>query len=167
MRLRVVEFLAQLLLLLLLLPPPLPLPGSVRLSGTNHSSSTADGIYRGLLVLRLALPADDDVLTGRKTGEAGETFTAFGKGLYTDDAGLLIESRPDLELGARLLNQHLTRFGLVIHCGKMSPHGAVAKKSKTEAVFYPQAGYIRSRGSQWQGCDLGRNGYYSGRDLYD
>jgi hypothetical protein len=31
--------------------------------------------------------ADDDVLTCRKTGEAGETFL-FGKGLYTDDAGL-------------------------------------------------------------------------------
>jgi hypothetical protein len=84
--------------------------------------------------------ADDDVLTGRKTGEAGETFT-FGKGLYADDAGLLFETRADLELGARLLKQHLTRFGLVMHCGKMSPDGAVAKKSKTEAVFYPQAGY--------------------------
>jgi hypothetical protein len=28
-----------------------------------------------------------------------------------------------------------------MHCGKMSPDGAAAKKSKTEAVFYPQAGY--------------------------
>jgi hypothetical protein len=28
-----------------------------------------------------------------------------------------------------------------MHCGKMSPDGAVAKRSKTEAVFYPQAGY--------------------------
>jgi hypothetical protein len=46
--------------------------------------------------------ADDDVLTGRKMGEAGETFT-FGKGLYADDAGLLFETRADLELGARLL----------------------------------------------------------------
>jgi hypothetical protein len=27
-------------------------------------------------------------------------------------------------------------------CGKMSPDGAVANKSKAEAVFYPQAGYI-------------------------
>jgi hypothetical protein len=84
--------------------------------------------------------ADDDVLTGRKKGEAGETFT-FGKGLYAYDAGLLFEKRPDLELGARLLKQHLTRFGLVMHCGKMSPDGAVAKKSKTEAAFYLQAGY--------------------------
>jgi hypothetical protein len=84
--------------------------------------------------------ADDDVLTGRKTGEADETFT-FGKGLYADDAGLLFETRADLKLGARLLKQHLTRFGLVMHCGKMSPDGAVAKLSKTEAVFYPQAGY--------------------------
>jgi hypothetical protein len=41
--------------------------------------------------------ADDDVLTGRKAGEAGETFT-FGKGLYADDAGLLFETRADLEL---------------------------------------------------------------------
>jgi hypothetical protein len=30
--------------------------------------------------------ADDDVLTGRKTGEAGEIF-AFSKGLYADNAG--------------------------------------------------------------------------------
>jgi hypothetical protein len=57
--------------------------------------------------------ADDDVLTGRKTGEAGKTFT-FGKGLYAGDAGLLFETRADLELGARLLKQHLTRFGLVM-----------------------------------------------------
>jgi hypothetical protein len=28
-----------------------------------------------------------------------------------------------------------------MHCGEVSPDGAVAKKSKTEAVFYPQAGY--------------------------
>jgi hypothetical protein len=86
--------------------------------------------------------ADDDVLTRRKTGEAGETFT-FGKGLYctltTQDSSF--ETRTDLELGARLLKQHLMRFGLVMQCGKMSPDGAVAKKSKTEAVFYPQAGY--------------------------
>jgi hypothetical protein len=33
------------------------------------------------------------------------------------------------------------RFGLVMHSGKMSPDGAVAKTSKTEAVVYPQAGY--------------------------
>jgi hypothetical protein len=80
------------------------------------------------------------VLTGRKTGEAGETFM-FGKGLYADDAGLLFETRADLELGARLLKQHLTRFGLMMHCGEMSPDGAVANKSKTEAVFYPPAGH--------------------------
>jgi hypothetical protein len=83
--------------------------------------------------------ADDDAITGRKTGNSGETFT-FGKGLYADDAGLLCETRADLELGAWLLKQHLTRFGLVMHCGKMSPDGAVAEKSKTVAVFYPQAG---------------------------
>jgi hypothetical protein len=35
--------------------------------------------------------ADDDVLTCLKKGEACETFT-FGKGLYADDAGLLLES---------------------------------------------------------------------------
>jgi hypothetical protein len=80
------------------------------------------------------------MLTGRKTGEAGETFT-FGKGLYADDAGLLFETHADLELGARLLKQHLTRFGLVMHCGKMSPDGVIAETSKTEAVCYPQAGY--------------------------
>jgi hypothetical protein len=85
--------------------------------------------------------ADDDVLTGRKTGEAGETFT-FSKGLFADDAGLLLATHADLELGARRLKQHLTRFGLVMHSGKMSPDDAVAKKSETEAVFYgPQAGY--------------------------
>jgi hypothetical protein len=32
-----------------------------------------------------------------------------------------------------------------MHFGKMSPDGAVAKKSKTEAVFYPQAGYSAGR----------------------
>jgi hypothetical protein len=32
-------------------------------------------------------------------------------------------------------------IGLVMQCGKMSPDGAVAKKFKTEAVLYPQAGY--------------------------
>jgi hypothetical protein len=41
MRLRVVVLLARLLLLLLLLLPPLPLPGSVWLGGTTHSSRIA------------------------------------------------------------------------------------------------------------------------------
>jgi hypothetical protein len=89
--------------------------------------------------------ADDDVhrprvLTCCKVGEAGETFT-FGEGAYADDAGLLFKTRADLELGARLLKQHLMRFRLMMHCGKMRPDGAVAKKSKTEVVFYPHAGY--------------------------
>jgi hypothetical protein len=84
--------------------------------------------------------ADDEVITGRKTGEAGETFT-FHEGLYTDDAGLLFETHAALELGARLLKRHVTRFGLVMHCGKISSDGMVASKSKTEAVFYPQASY--------------------------
>jgi hypothetical protein len=30
------------------------------------------------------------MLTGREMGEAGETFT-YGKGLYADDAGLLLK----------------------------------------------------------------------------
>jgi hypothetical protein len=51
MRLRVVLLLARLLLLLLLLLLPLPLPGSVRLGGTTHSSSTA-----GIVGLCCALP---------------------------------------------------------------------------------------------------------------
>ena len=51
MRLRVVVLLARLLLLLLLLLPPLQLPGSVRLGGTTHSSSTA-----GIAGLCCALP---------------------------------------------------------------------------------------------------------------
>jgi hypothetical protein len=54
--------------------------------------------------------ADDDVLTARKMGEAGETFT-FGKGLYADDAGLLFETRADLELGARRLSVPASRAG--------------------------------------------------------
>jgi hypothetical protein len=86
--------------------------------------------------------ADGDVLTGRKTGEAGETFTS-GKGLYADDAGLFFETRGDLERGARLLKQHLTRFGLLMHCGKMSP-GAVAKKSETDRGCLLPAGWLYS-----------------------
>jgi hypothetical protein len=47
----VVVLLAQVLLLLLLLLPPLPLPSSVRLGGTTHSSSSA-----GIAELCYALP---------------------------------------------------------------------------------------------------------------
>jgi hypothetical protein len=47
--------------------------------------------------------ADDDVLTGRKPGEAGETVT-FGEGLYADDACLLLEIRAGLSSGRGCLN---------------------------------------------------------------
>jgi hypothetical protein len=73
-------------------------------------------------------------------GDAAETFTS-GKELHADDAGLMFYTCADLELGARLLKQHPTRFRLMMHRGKMSPDGAVANKCKTEAVVYPQAGY--------------------------
>ena len=84
--------------------------------------------------------ADDDVIVGRKVDEEGETFHLWAS-LYADDAGLPFTSRADLELGTRLLKQHLERFGLVMHCGTMKPDGTPAKKSKTEAMFYPAAGY--------------------------
>jgi hypothetical protein len=41
-----------------------------------------------------------------------------------------------------LLKKHLLRFALVMHSGTMnSTDGTVAKKSKTEATFYPPDGY--------------------------
>ena len=74
--------------------------------------------------------AEDDVIFGRKVGTAGETFHMWAS-LYADDAGLPFVSRADLERGARLLKQHLARFGLVMHCGSMHADGSIAKKSKT------------------------------------
>jgi hypothetical protein len=86
------------------------------------------------------LTTEDDVISGRKVGTAGEIFHLWAA-LYADDAGLLFSSRADLERGARLLKQHLARFGLVMHCGSLHADGSIAKKSKTEAVFYPPVGY--------------------------
>jgi hypothetical protein len=88
------------------------------------------------------LTKEDDVLTGRKLGEDdAESFRVWAL-LYADDGGLPFVSRADLELGTRLIKQHLSRFALVMHCGTMHPtDGTVAKKSKTEATFYPPDGY--------------------------
>jgi exonuclease III len=85
---------------------------------------------------------EDDVIAGRKIDEdGGEPFYLWAS-LYADDGALPFTSRADLELGARLLKEHLLRFALVMHCGTMNPSdGTVAKKSKTEAMFYPPDGY--------------------------
>ncbi|KAJ1616853.1 hypothetical protein T492DRAFT_918094, partial [Pavlovales sp. CCMP2436] len=88
------------------------------------------------------LTKEDDVIAGRKPDEDGGTPFNLWASLYADDGALPFTSRVDLELGARLLKKHLLRFALVMHCDTMnSTDGTVAKKSKTEAMFYQPAGY--------------------------
>jgi hypothetical protein len=81
---------------------------------SRSSASTASRCPRSARQMMMCSPA-------RKTGKAGETFT-FGKGATR----LLAVVSPYSLVGARLLKQRLTCFGLVIRCGKMSPDGAVA-----------------------------------------
>jgi hypothetical protein len=55
----------------------------------------------------------DGVIAGRKHSEKGGVTFQFWASLYADDAGLPFTTRADLELGARLLKKHLSRFALV------------------------------------------------------
>ena len=64
--------------------------------------------------------------------------------LYADDAGHGFDSREELGRGARLLNTHLRRFGLEMHCGLANEDGTVRQGSKSEAVYFPPAGTIAS-----------------------
>jgi hypothetical protein len=62
--------------------------------------------------------------------------------LYADDSAILFTSRADLVRGARLLNKHLSRFGLVMHRGKRTCDGSMQAESKTLAMYIPARGHI-------------------------
>jgi hypothetical protein len=107
------------------------------------SMETLEPVFEAAGIEKLEFQTKPDgVIAGRKHSEEGGVTFQFWASLYADDAGLPFTTRADLELGARLLKKHLSRFALVMHCGTMNPSdGSVAKKSKTEAVFYPPDGY--------------------------
>lgn len=69
-------------------------------------------------------------------GAEGTAFD-FWASLYADDAGMVFESREEMQLGARLLKSHLARFALEMHCGQVGADGQIKTKSKTEAVYFP------------------------------
>jgi hypothetical protein len=110
------------------------------------SMETLEPVFEAAGIEKLEFQTKPDgVIAGRKSSEKEGVTFQFWASLYADDAGLPFSSRAHLELGARLLKKHLSRFALVMHCGIMNPSdGSVAKKSKTEAVFYPPDGYSPS-----------------------
>ena len=61
--------------------------------------------------------------------------------LYADDSGLPFTSRTDLVRGTRLLNEHLSRFGLVMHRGRLASDGSLQAESKTLAMLVPARGH--------------------------
>ena len=54
--------------------------------------------------------------------------------LYADDAGILFNSRLDMQAGLDALVTHLSLFGLECH---YSPEGTPPDDSKSQCVFFP------------------------------
>ena len=61
----------------------------------------------------------------------GASAFDFWLSLFADDCALFFNSRADLITGSSYLNNHLRKFGLLMHVG----NGAVP--SKTEAMYFP------------------------------
>lgn len=85
----------------------------------------------------------DDVTHGRRAGSGlpGVLRFALPWLLYADDSAIPFTSRADLVRGARLLNEHLSRFGLVMHRGVRADDGSVQAESKTLAMHVPTRGH--------------------------
>jgi hypothetical protein len=88
----------------------------------------------------------DDITHGRRAGstESGILRFVLPWLLYADDSGLPFTSRTDLVRGARLLNEHLSRFGLVMHRGRLANDGSLQAESKTLAMLVPARGHAPS-----------------------
>ena len=69
-------------------------------------------------------------LTGTKPVKKAIHFDLWHS-LFADDCALLFETRTDLIEGSNIINDHLKKFGLLMHVGR----GDV--KSQTEAMYIP------------------------------
>ena len=69
-------------------------------------------------------------LTGHRPAKRAIHFD-FWHSLFADDCALLFATRRDLIEGTNIINDHLKKFGLLMHVGR----GEV--KSKTEAMYVP------------------------------
>lgn len=71
----------------------------------------------------------DDTTHGRRIGAElpGTLRFVLHWLLYADDSAIPFTSRADLARGARMLNEHLQRFGLVMHRGSVAGDGFCGK----------------------------------------
>ena len=98
----------------------------------------AEGIHMPEFLTKM-----DDITHGRRAGstESGKVRFVLPWLLYADDSGLPFTSRTDLVRGTRLLNEHLSRFGLVMHRGRLASDGSLQAESKTLAMLVPARGH--------------------------
>ena len=98
-----------------------------------------------------------DMMKKVRYQKKGTPFTHF-KSYYVDDAAFIFLNRKDIEEGAKLIKLHFSRFGLTVHCGNKQTQ----KKSKTEAMFFPNSTYDTTNlSNDTQDIKLDNNHFFS------